>query len=397
MSKELSIEIANYQRIKKAQLTFKPGTTLILGSSNQGKSALFRAIETAVFNLPRDSHVSKGQTKSAVKLSYDGHYFIWLRDLKSATKTKYIVDGKEFLKVGRTQLEEIGSIFNMKEIEISGIKERLNFSSQLSYPFLLNRLPSELFKFFSYSSESDNLTEVLSDMVQDFKSMKKNILLCTNTMDTIKNTIAQDKKSLSDIVLLAPTINTVLNYESTIKKYIKLNTLNEEIKSNKNNLNNIVQTINLNSITPTTKNTIQGMDIKELENMKTLNEDIKSNKQRIEQNERTIKANEIKENTKNKTKTIGEDLNEIEKQTQTLTALNTLKESLALQSTIIKSNTPIDLSSTGTKLKLLSNYLNTQSTLNLIQVLSNELKSLNESLSSIGICPYCGSPLNKGA
>ena len=57
---EIVVSIRDFQIIKKASLTFKPGLTAIIGQSNNGKSAIFRAIKSCVYNEPGATSIRNG-------------------------------------------------------------------------------------------------------------------------------------------------------------------------------------------------------------------------------------------------------------------------------------------------------------------------------------------------
>ena len=63
------LQIKNYQIVRDATLEFIPGLNVIVGETNNGKSAILRAAETAIFNISRESHVTVGQTKSLGSIS----------------------------------------------------------------------------------------------------------------------------------------------------------------------------------------------------------------------------------------------------------------------------------------------------------------------------------------
>lgn len=185
------VDISNYQILSDVHLEFDEGINIIVGESNNGKSAILRAIETALFNLPRESHIQEGKSYTRIGISYNGHNIIYNRDRKSSSQVSYEVDNHLYEKLGRGQPEFIYNLFCIKEDEIGDIKTRLNFQKQMSYPFMLDKTPSQLFKFMLEFSEKDNLSEVLSNMVTDNNKMGVDI----KTKEGIKDRIFQDLNS----------------------------------------------------------------------------------------------------------------------------------------------------------------------------------------------------------
>ena len=144
----MEINIRNFQCIRKADIVIEPGLTVLIGSSNHGKSALFRAIEAAVYNKSSDSQITAGQTVMLVKYTHEGHSFTFKRDSSRGSKVAYQIDNDVYTKPGRSQLPLIAEIFGFGEVQVLANKEHLNFWKQMKFPFLLDRTGSQLFEFF---------------------------------------------------------------------------------------------------------------------------------------------------------------------------------------------------------------------------------------------------------
>lgn len=181
------LRIKNFQIIRKADITFKPGLNVIIGPTNNGKSAIFRAIEAAIYNKSTDSVITAGERKAAVGIDYNGHSVIWQRDSgRKDFKVVYTIDGEGLTKVGRGLLEEVEGALGITEIELLKSKEKINFIKQMSYPFLLDKTPSQLFEFLSLSAEEENLNKILSTMKQDYRSMTDSLQSLNGAMDVLK-------------------------------------------------------------------------------------------------------------------------------------------------------------------------------------------------------------------
>lgn len=172
---DLIMEIRNYQRIKKAKFRFVPGLNVIVGSSNQGKSSTGRALETAVYNVSRERHVTIGEVKSMVAIKYNNHEVIWRRDTTAASQVAYRVDGKIYKKLGKGQPEVVADALGIREVDINDTKFHLNFAKQMAYPFLLDFSPTDLFRFVMQSSEEDNVLLVLKKMMRDVVDMNQEV------------------------------------------------------------------------------------------------------------------------------------------------------------------------------------------------------------------------------
>ena len=77
MGNELKLSLENFQSISHGELVFHTGTTVIIGQSNSGKSATFRALKACLLN-PSGSQrfIKKGAKSSSVALEYNGNQIL---------------------------------------------------------------------------------------------------------------------------------------------------------------------------------------------------------------------------------------------------------------------------------------------------------------------------------
>lgn len=142
---EFKLSLQNFQSISEGELIFKTGLNFIVGQSNSGKSATFRAIKACLLN-PKGSQrfIKKGHNKSVVTLSYNGNSIEWDRTSKESS---YVINGEEYIKTGSSDSFKIlenntGFVRDEKEGALMNIEEEL----QLPFPFGVSK--SELFKLF---------------------------------------------------------------------------------------------------------------------------------------------------------------------------------------------------------------------------------------------------------
>lgn len=223
----MKVQIRNYQRIKKASLEFVPGLNVIIGQTNNGKSSIIRSLETAIYNISREGHVTLGETKSAVGIEYNGHQVIWRRDTEASSQVTYRVDGKIYGKLGRGQPEVVKEALGISEVEINETKFRVNFSKQMSYPFLLNVTPSELFKFIVQSSEEDNVVEVLNEMRSDVNEISSNVKKYDEARNSLGVAYQREVSRFKEKKPLLPYCEEVLNIEGKVKSVKRIRELIE--------------------------------------------------------------------------------------------------------------------------------------------------------------------------
>ena len=198
--KFFSIKIKDFQSLKKADLELPNGLTIVTGSSNNGKSAIVRAIESAVFNDGTDEFIRSGAKGLSVELDNGKHNVKYARKIKGQTdKTTYqFDDGEVQQKVGRTQLPEVEKLFNIREVRLqNNQRARLNFWYQNEKPFLMDKTAGQLYEFLSVSS-SQKYLPVLTNMAFDIKQEDADIKAVTISIDMLKKELFLKQDVLDD-------------------------------------------------------------------------------------------------------------------------------------------------------------------------------------------------------
>lgn len=90
------VVVTNFQSLGSVELQLE-GLTALVGPSDRGKSALVRAIQAALFNLPGEFFVRTGADSSQVTVEWDGHRVVWE---KGGGKNQFTIDGVLHSKVG---------------------------------------------------------------------------------------------------------------------------------------------------------------------------------------------------------------------------------------------------------------------------------------------------------
>jgi DNA repair ATPase RecN len=93
----IKVRVQNFQSLEDVSLTID-GFTVVTGTNNAGKSALFRAIQGVFMNTPGTSFVRHGSNHSSVELQFDeNHTVVWEKGNKV---NRYVINGKVFDNVG---------------------------------------------------------------------------------------------------------------------------------------------------------------------------------------------------------------------------------------------------------------------------------------------------------
>ena len=77
-SDTFDIEIENFQSLKDVNLSLVQGINIITGRTNQGKSAIIRAIDADIFNNGSDEQIKNGESSFKIRLNNQKHNRICL-------------------------------------------------------------------------------------------------------------------------------------------------------------------------------------------------------------------------------------------------------------------------------------------------------------------------------
>lgn len=243
-----TVEIKDFQSLQRVHLDIVPGINIITGRTNIGKSAVIRAIDSALFNMGDDSMVRGGKPMSAVSIDNGTHKMIFCRNAKSNNeKTAYqFDDGTVQRKVGRTQLPEVAQMFNIRDVRMqNGTKMKINFWYQNDKPFLMDKTSGQLYEFLSMSS-CDKYSRILKTMAADLKIQQADINNITTEIDTLKvvNNRKQDfvdrNQGYDDLYLKIITANQQKRALDEIEGIIgRLRELSGRMRSSKAQLDSV--------------------------------------------------------------------------------------------------------------------------------------------------------------
>lgn len=244
------IKIKNFQSLTEGELDLEDGLTIVTGATNNGKSAIVRAVDAAIFNNGSDEHIKAGTDEMVIELDNGKHSLRFVRKAKGRTdKTTYQFDNGEVQqKVGRNQLPETEKFFNIREVRLqNNQKARLNFWHQNEKPFLMDKTSGQLYEFLSVSSSERYLT-VLRAMMADMKQEDTDIKELTIAMDTQKKelVIKQDMLDKNQgFYTLFDKITTLKNDEEAI---LKADTIVAGIKDVEKGLADIRESVRRNDV-----------------------------------------------------------------------------------------------------------------------------------------------------
>lgn len=393
------VQVKNYQIIKDASLDFIPGLNVIIGPSNNGKSSILKAIKALIYTVPGTTAIRNGQSFYAVGINYNNHTVILQKGLKESV---YIVDGEKYTKYGVNTPEIVSKALNIKELVLNGNKEQLNFWDQMEYPFLIDRTSTELFKFIIDSSDSDQVSKSLKDMVSDRQQLSKNIDILQGSINTIDLDIDNYKSVLNNSKDVLNACDNIINLQSKISKLNQLKQIKENhinnlklLEENNNKLIRIDNQLNkdintINEVTPklnkliklnnlfTTLNTLIGNQSDNYEQLSKL--DWISNLNKLDL---SLIFNKL-----NKLKTIKQNLINIKQNLSNQKELN-----------LIEFNLNDNIISKLNKLKAIKQALNNIDYKQVenntaIIAIDNSFLYYNKFYDYFDVCPYCGNKIH---
>ncbi len=138
------LRLRNFQSHRETEFEFTPGLNIIVGPSDQGKSAIVRALRWLVYNEPRGTgFIRVGETRCEVRVELSNGVAVErIRDESNRTN-RYILEvpGEEALVFERFNKEvpfEVRQALGIQKLVIDRDRAvEINLASQLEAPFLL--------------------------------------------------------------------------------------------------------------------------------------------------------------------------------------------------------------------------------------------------------------------
>ena len=159
------VEIENFQSHKNTVLEFVPGTNVVIGESDAGKSAIFRAINWVITNRPLgDTFRSDwgGDTRVAIYTA-EGDV---IERIKTASRNVYVINGKALTAFGSEVPEQVSEILRM---------DKANIQSQMDVPFLLAVSPGEAARLLNKAASIDDIDYTISNLRGEYQKVSNNI------------------------------------------------------------------------------------------------------------------------------------------------------------------------------------------------------------------------------
>jgi DNA repair protein SbcC/Rad50 len=173
--------LENFQSHKHSVFNFDKGLNLVVGSSNQGKTSLVRALSLVLYNTWDKSWVRVGSSFCKITLVMDNGITV-VRE-KGEKVNKYVLQvpnqpSQEFTNFGVDVPEAVSKVLHIGKISLDKDDSlTLNYASQLEPLFLFNRSGSQKAKVFGRLSGAHYLDHALRNLNTEKKqiSVEKNL------------------------------------------------------------------------------------------------------------------------------------------------------------------------------------------------------------------------------
>ena len=179
------IEIKNIQSHKKSELELCDGINAIVGSSNNGKSAILRALNWAIKNRPLGTDILLSHWAINEKGNQNDEMYVKVTDdvgnILSRRRTKdenqYIINGKELNVVKTDVPEEVERFFRLSDT---------NIQCQQDSPFLLSLSSGEVARYFNRTVKLDMIDKILAEAESRTRRIRSEKEILENDIKTLE-------------------------------------------------------------------------------------------------------------------------------------------------------------------------------------------------------------------
>ena len=155
------IEIKNFQSHKNTVIDFNKGVNVICGETDNGKSAVVRAIRWVVENLPSGTDKINSKWNDNFKEPLSVKLYTekgWVERIRDKNRNGYNIseNGKELIKlnaIGKSVPLEVKAFLNISDV---------NFQFQLDSLYLLSKTPGQASEYLNEIVHLDSIDKIMS-------------------------------------------------------------------------------------------------------------------------------------------------------------------------------------------------------------------------------------------
>ncbi|AFV11666.1 SMC domain-containing protein [Thermacetogenium phaeum DSM 12270] len=171
------ITIKNFQPHAHTEIEPAPGLTVLVGESDQGKSAVIRALRWLFLNQPRGAgFVRAGESNCRVVVEYEDGTQVGRARMGDDNVYLVSFPGQEpavFRGFGIETLAEIRETTGVSEIDVGGEAVAPNIAGQLEAPFLLGASGPMRASLIGMMARADVFDEALKNTLADISRVRR--------------------------------------------------------------------------------------------------------------------------------------------------------------------------------------------------------------------------------
>ncbi|CAB4148314.1 hypothetical protein UFOVP967_74 [uncultured Caudovirales phage] len=181
------IVIENFQSLSSLSLDLGR-FTVIVGESDLGKSAIFRAVHTLASNTPGTDYISFGSSTCQISLILEDGSSVSREKESSSSYTLKVpnTSSKKFDKTGVDVPAEVESILGMKPIKFGADSISPNFHRQFDAPFLVSETSSFRARVLGSLSGIDILYRAIAESKRCEQNITKTAKIRKEDLDSFK-------------------------------------------------------------------------------------------------------------------------------------------------------------------------------------------------------------------
>lgn len=220
------LTLYNFQCHEKFILEFDPSVTFLLGSSDVGKSAIFRSLEWIMDNrISGDDFIHHGKDTAKVTLEVDEHTITRIR---GKGENLYRLDDQEYKSFNTAVPKPVADLINIGNVNFQGqhdkpwwfsdsegqVSRNINAIINLSIiDSTLSYLSSQVRK----ANERVSLTEERLKAMIEERELLRGAKLVDEDLRTVEEAELESQQAQNAALLLSSTVQGVLGHDQTAK------------------------------------------------------------------------------------------------------------------------------------------------------------------------------------
>lgn len=268
------VHIKNFQSHKNTIIPLTPGLNVIVGQSNHGKSAVFRALHWLYnneFNGKADSFIRLNESKTSVKVLFNDGTSVEREKGRGDTGSvnSYTIthsDGsiQKFSSVSKDVPDEVRSILGSSNYVLPGDKKpnTLNFWPQGEPPYLLHESGPTRARILNSFTGIDRVDKAVKELASDNRNLARDEKNIIESIDKVTSRIAkydnldelqQIYDDMQVIVVEADEVQNKLDFLTSCKgRYQQALSDKKIVEDSTKRLKSIIEkSVNLDNVTTT--------------------------------------------------------------------------------------------------------------------------------------------------